>query len=70
MPTRLRAARAADGGIEITITRDLAGFGEARSVTGTERWTLEDGGRTLVVERRDELPQGGEMRSRMVFGRE
>ena len=70
VPTRLKATRNADGTIHITVTRELAMFGESRTVTGTEDWSLADDGRTLVVERRDELPQGGEMRSRMVFARE
>lgn len=69
VPTRLRAEHGADGRLHITITRELSMGGRTMTATGTEEWELSPDGRTLVVHRVEQMPQGGEMRFDMHFVR-
>jgi hypothetical protein len=69
VPTRLRATRDADGHIHITITRELRLGERTMTGVGTEEWELRPDGRTLVVHRLEQMPQGGETRAEMVFVR-
>ncbi|HEX8393387.1 MAG TPA: hypothetical protein VF665_13670 [Longimicrobium sp.] len=68
VPTRLRAAHGDDGRLHITIARDLRMGERTVTATGTEEWELRPDGRTLVVHRVEQMPQG-EARFTMVFVR-
>lgn len=69
VPARLRARHGEDGRLHITTTRELPMRGQTVTVTGSEEWELAPDGRTLTVHRVEQMRQGQEMRSSMVFAR-
>jgi hypothetical protein len=70
VPATLQATVAADGGLAITIVRELPSLdgGEPMKGTTNEKWHLQPDGKTLVIDRVDEMPRG-KFASTMVFTR-
>jgi hypothetical protein len=68
VPATLKAVVAEDGGLHITITREMRmGEGAFRAVTA-EDWRLSPDGKTLNIHRADDTPRG-KRESEMVFVR-
>lgn len=66
IPTTLKAVVAEDGGLHITITREMRmGEGAFRAATD-EDWHLSPDGKTLNIHRTDDTPRG-KTESEMVF---
>ena len=59
VPTTLTAKSAANGDLEITIERELpTRGGESMKGTTFEKWRLQEDGKTLVIDRVDEMRRG------------
>lgn len=69
VPTVLQAKPAAGGGLVITIERELPSRdGQPFKGTTVETWHLDADGKTLTIDRADEMPRG-RMESKLVFTR-
>jgi hypothetical protein len=69
VPTTLKATPADGGALVITIERELPmRDGGSMKGTTTETWHLQPDGKTLVIDRVDEMPRG-KFESTMVFTR-
>jgi hypothetical protein len=66
VPTTLKAAAAEDGGVHITIAREITMPDRTIKAITTEDWHLSADGRTLTVHRVDDSPRG-RMEADMVF---
>ena len=66
VPTSLKAEAAEDGGLHITITREMRMGESAFKGVTTEDWRLSADGKTLNIHRADDTPRG-KFESEMVF---
>jgi hypothetical protein len=66
VPTALKAEAAADGGLHITITREMRTGESAFKAVTAEDWRLSADGKTLNIHRADDTPRG-KYESEMVF---
>lgn len=67
VPTVLRAKPEENGGLLITIERELPMRGETVKGTTVETWRLSEDAKTLTIDRKDESPRFGTRESVLVF---